>query len=424
MQGAGMSTLRRANRRCAGSRRGGHGRGRDFACGAPVRCARECAGETDAQPLGVQPVKLRTQRWAQLLAFMLALVCSASLVLHGSQRLQADHLDLAGPSGRSAIRVDIAATAQCLASNKLLRPSPMDAIGPMGMDYMLVVHNPVVPAVQNGAFVVVQQCDSGASTADNVVLSAEQWRALNALAVHRIDNWHIGGTNAAAVRPIQFVPAAAAAATAAAAIDAGVADVAVNSDLDACAGVPAGEAMPDLLGVSAGCGLVGCRKPGSLMTLRYTHNPARGWDFLADPVLVGVTACEVKGDTGQGQLCVRGGNYGEASRDVHTLIHVAAQRLATKHWRLLGARSQGEVHGFYVAQLRRRMGVTAVREFARHRLRRAAYVGVPRAVVEQMMQQEAMRVRLHGQPAAEPPYADFFAWAGQQPAAARGGGGG
>ena len=89
-----------------------------------------------------------------------------------------------------------------------------------------------------------------------------------------------------------------------------------------------------------------------------------------------------------------------------------------------GARSQGEVHGFYVAQLRRRMGVTAVREFARHRLRRAAYVGVPRAVVEQMMQQEAMRVRLHGQPAAEPPYADFFAWAGQQPAAARDGGGG
>ena len=86
------------------------------------------------------------------------------------------------------------------------------------------------------------------------------------------------------------------------------------------------------------------------------------------------------------------GNYGEASRDVHTLIHVAAKRLATKHWRLLGARSQGEVHGFYVAQLRRRMGVTAVREFARHRLRRAAYVGVPRAVVEQMMQQEAMRV--------------------------------
>ena len=69
--------------------------------------------------------------------------------------------------------------------------------------------------------------------------------------------------------------------------------------------------MPDLLGVSAGCGLDGCSKPGLLMTLLLTHNPARGWDFRADPVLVGNTACayesEVKGDTGQGQLCVRGG---------------------------------------------------------------------------------------------------------------------
>ena len=80
---------------------------------------------------------------------------------------------------------------------------------------------------------------------------------------------------------------------------------------DACAGVPAGEAMPDLLSVSAGCGLDGCSKPGLLMNLLLTHNPARGWDLLADPVLVGVTACacesEVKGDTGQGQLRVRGG---------------------------------------------------------------------------------------------------------------------
>ena len=251
---------------------------------------------------------LRTQRWPQLLAFMLALTCSASLVLHGSQRFQADHLDLAGPSGRSSIRVDIAATAQCLASNKLLRPSAPNAIGPMGLDYMLIVHNPVVPAVQNGAFVVLQQCDRGASSADNVVLSAEQWRALNALAVHRIDHWQIGGTNAAAVHPIQFVPAAAGG-------DIDARASANNFDLDACVGVPAGEAMPDLLGVSAGCGLDGCSKPGLLMTLLFTHNPARGWGSLADPVLVGNTACaydvsvNVNGDTdtGQRQLRVRGG---------------------------------------------------------------------------------------------------------------------
>ena len=105
---------------------------------------------------------------------------------------------------------------------------------------------------------------------------------------------------------------------------------------DACAGVPAGETMPDLLGVSAGCGLDGCSKPGLLMTLLLTHNPARGWDLLADPMPIGDTACthasdmDVCGwdlladpmpvgdtacthannmnvDTGQGQLRVWGG---------------------------------------------------------------------------------------------------------------------
>ena len=111
-------------------------------------------------------------------------------------------------------------------------------------------------------------------------------------------------------------------------------------------------------------------------------------------------------------------------RDMLTPFATEAAAAVAAASELLWRDAIAAVHGFYVAQLRRRMGVTAVREFARHRLRRAAYVGVPRAVVEQMMQQEAMRVRLHGQPAAEPPYADFFAWAGQQPAAARGGGGG
>ena len=52
----------------------------------------------------------------------------------------------------------------------------------------------------------------------------------------------------------------------------------------------------------------------------------------------------------------------------------------------MGARSESEARSFYVARLRRRMGVAAVREFARHRLRRVPYVGVPRAVVEQRMQ--------------------------------------
>ena len=56
------------------------------------------------------------------------------------------------------------------------------------------------------------------------------------------------------------------------------------------------------------------------------------------------------------------------------------------------------------------MGVAAVREFARHRLRRVPYVGVSRAVVEQRMQREALRNRMAGDPLAEPPYAGFFAF--------------
>ena len=48
---------------------------------------------------------------------------------------------------------------------------------------------------------------------------------------------------------------------------------------------------------------------------------------------------------------------------------------------------------------------------SRHRLRRVPYVlGVPRAVVEQRMQREALRNRMAGDPLAEPPYADFFAF--------------
>ena len=41
----------------------------------------------------------------------------------------------------------------------------------------------------------------------------------------------------------------------------------------------------------------------------------------------------------------------------------------------MGARAESEAHSFYVARLRRRMGVAAVREFARHRLRGVPYAG-------------------------------------------------
>ena len=72
----------------------------------------------------------------------------------------------------------------------------------------------------------------------------------------------------------------------------------------------------------------------------------------------------------------------------------------------------------YVICVQRRLGLpihqastcdaAAAESLGDELLKNHAYVGVPHAVVEQMVQQEAMRVRLHGPPAAELPYADFF----------------
>ena len=54
------------------------------------------------------------------------------------------------------------------------------------------------------------------------------------------------------------------------------------------------------------------------------------------------------------------------------------------------------------------LGLVICREFARHRIRRVPYIGVPRAVVEQRMQ----RGQLIGGPQARVPlyvpYADFY----------------
>ena len=72
---------------------------------------------------------------------------------------------------------------------------------------------------------------------------------------------------------------------------------------------------------------------------------------------------------------------GEASDDTHQLLDIVADRAAghpTRGWRWLGARSVAEARSYYVQSLRRAWGVTAVREFARHRIRRVCFVGGPR----------------------------------------------
>lgn len=75
------------------------------------------------------------------------------------------------------------------------------------------------------------------------------------------------------------------------------------------------------------------------------------------------------------------GQYAEASQDVHTLLEYLARHRATAQWCRYGARSVEEAYGFFIAALRRRVGVFAAREMARHRLRRIPFVGVPRAAV-------------------------------------------
>ena len=96
------------------------------------------------------------------------------------------------------------------------------------------------------------------------------------------------------------------------------------------------------------------------------------------------------------------GAYGEASPDVHALLTVAADGLAARQWRDMGARTQEEARSFIVSSLRRRLGLVICHEFARHRIRRVPYIGVPRAVVERRMQRGQLvggphvRIRLCG----------------------------
>lgn len=76
------------------------------------------------------------------------------------------------------------------------------------------------------------------------------------------------------------------------------------------------------------------------------------------------------------------GQYGEASADVHALIELTARREAERRWRRHGARTLAEAVSALTADVRRHVGIVAVREMARHRLRRVQWVGVPRSAVE------------------------------------------
>ena len=75
------------------------------------------------------------------------------------------------------------------------------------------------------------------------------------------------------------------------------------------------------------------------------------------------------------------GAHGEGSPDVHHSIEASARQRARQMWRGFGARTEEEAYGYWVQQFRRLMGVTIVREFARLRIRRVPFLGVPREFV-------------------------------------------
>jgi hypothetical protein len=100
------------------------------------------------------------------------------------------------------------------------------------------------------------------------------------------------------------------------------------------------------------------------------------------------------------------GQYAEASDDVHDLLADVAHRQARRQWRRFGARTESEAYGFFVAALRRRVGVFVAREMARHRLRRVPFVGVPRAALASYVRRRGGGDRDDPQITAE----EFFAF--------------
>ena len=80
------------------------------------------------------------------------------------------------------------------------------------------------------------------------------------------------------------------------------------------------------------------------------------------------------------------GAYGEWSWDVEWLLEEAARVAARRRrsWRRMGVTSEAIAYGFLVASYRRRMGIVAVREMARHRYRQSQYVGLTRLQLDEI----------------------------------------
>ena len=66
------------------------------------------------------------------------------------------------------------------------------------------------------------------------------------------------------------------------------------------------------------------------------------------------------------------------------LLEEAACTAARSDWRCMGVVSESVAYGFLVASYRRRMGLVAVREMARHRYRQSQFVGLTRLQLDEI----------------------------------------
>ena len=93
------------------------------------------------------------------------------------------------------------------------------------------------------------------------------------------------------------------------------------------------------------------------------------------------------------------GGYGEWSVDVEHLLEEAAHAAARRDWRRMGLVSEHVAYSLIVASYRRRMGVIAVREMARHRYRQSQFVGLTRLQLDEIGRER--QLQRHGAQRAE-----------------------
>ena len=81
------------------------------------------------------------------------------------------------------------------------------------------------------------------------------------------------------------------------------------------------------------------------------------------------------------------GHFGECSPDIHHLVRAAAESLAATRWSAMGARSESEARGYFMNAVRKELSIGFWTALARHRQNRLDFVGISRADVQRMRDQ-------------------------------------